>query len=146
MAENIGEGFAEKFRTGSFDRVQITSATTQALQFVIRLGADAFYDKPPTGSVVVQNVNGAFSQAQKTVTNASAQMLAANTARRYLLIQNKDASGDIYLNLTGAAATTANGILVPAGGSLELQGFVCTGAVFAIGSIASNANVVSVEG
>lgn len=145
-AENIGEGFAEKFRTGQFDRVRITSATTQALQFVIRLGADVFYDKPPTGSVTVENVNGDFSQSQKTVTNASGQLLAANAARRYLLIQNNDSGGDIYVTLDGTAATTAKGIKITAGGSYECQGYVTTREIRAIGSIASNANVVAVEG
>lgn len=145
-AENIGEGFAEKFRAGSFDRVQITSATTQALQFVIRLGADVFYDKPPTGSVVVQNVNGAFVQEPKTVTNASGQMLAAKADRRYLLIQNNDTSGVIYVTLDGTAATTVKGIKIDAGGSYECQNFCPTGAINAIGSIASNANIVTVEG
>ena len=145
-AENIGEGFAEKFRSGTFDRVRITSATTQALQFVIRLGADVFYDKPPTGAVTIANVNGAFSQSPKTVTNASAQLFAANAQRRYLLIQNNDTSGDIYVRLDGAAATIGTGVKIPAMGSYELAGFTPTGDIMAIGSIASNANVVVVEG
>lgn len=145
-AENIGEGFAEKFRSGTFDRVRITSATTQALQFVIRLGADVFYDKPPTGAVTIANVNGAFSQSQKTVTNASGQLLAANAQRRYLLIQNNDSGGAIYVTLDGTAATTAKGIKIDAGASYECQGYVPSGEIRAIGSIASNANIVTVEG
>lgn len=145
-AANIGEGFAEKFRAGSFDRVQIESATTQPIQFVIRLGADVFYDKPPTGQVMLTGEQGAFTQAQATVTNASGQLLAAKATRRYLLIQNNDASGDVFVTLDGAAATTAKGIKIAAGGSYECAGFCPTGAVLAIGSIASNANIVVVEG
>jgi hypothetical protein len=147
VAEAVGmlTGYGERFTAQKFDRIRITSASAQTITFVIRDGAEVRYDRG-AASVVVTNTAGAFTQAQRTVTNASAQMLAANTARRYLMIQNKDASGDIWVNLAGAAATTANGLLIPAGGSLELQGFVCTGAVFAIGSIASNANIVSVEG
>lgn len=145
-ADHVGEGYAEKFRLEGFDRFAIVSATAQTLQFVARLGNDVLYDTPPTGDVQVTNVNGAFTQSQKTVTNASAQLLAANAQRRYLLIQNNDASGDVYINLTGVAATTANGIKIAAGGSYECQGFAPTAAITAIGSIASNANVVAVEG
>lgn len=145
-AENIVEGYAEKFRVGDFDRIQIYSATTQALQFVIRLGQDVFYDKSPTGDVQLVGQQGAFAQAQKTVTNASAQLLAANQTRRYLLIQNNDASGDVFVTLDGGAATTAKGIKIVAGGSYECAGYVPSGAIFAIGNIASNANIVTVEG
>jgi hypothetical protein len=145
-AEGVGEGYAEKFRVDGFDRFAIESATAQTLQFVARLGNDVAYDTPPNGDVTITNVNGTFTQTQRTVTNASAQLLAANAARRYLLIQNNDASGDVYVNLTGVAATTANGIKIAAGGSYECQGFAPTAAITAIGSIASNANIVAVEG
>lgn len=145
-AVSVGDGYAEKFDAQSFDRFTVSSATTQAIQIVTRLGAVVSYDKAPTGEVVVSNTAGAFTQAQATVTNASGQLLAAKAARRYLLIQNKDASGDIYVNLTGAAATTANGIKIAAGGSYECQGYQPTAAITAIGSLASNANIVVVEG
>lgn len=147
-AENINEGFSEKFLTERFNKVLITNkaAVSQDIQFVARLGHEVEYNKTPVGDVIVTNVNGAFSQSQKTVTNASAQLLAANPARRYCLIQNNDASGDVYVTLDGTAATTAKGIKIAAGGSYEVQNFNPTGAIFAIGSIASNANVVTVEG
>ena len=145
-APNVGEGYAERMRTGQYDRVQIESATTPAISFVSRFGADVFYDKPPTGAVTIQGEQGPFTQAQKTVTNASGQLLAAKANRRYLLIQNNDASGVIYVTLDGTAATTAKGIKIDAGGSYECQGYCPTGEIRAIGSIASNANVVAVEG
>lgn len=144
-AEQIGAGYAEEFAQG-FDRLVIESATTQAIQFTVRLGNRVFFDAPPTGNVNVVNVRGAVTQTQKTVTNASAQMIAANTARRFLLIQNKSASGTLYLNLSGVAATTANGLQIGPGDSLSLESFVPTGAVHAIGDIASNPDVVVVEG
>lgn len=146
-AEGVFDGYAEKFRIGSFDRFRITSATAQSVQFVARQGTDVAYDKMPEGSVTIRNQQGAFSQAQATVTNASGQLLAANAARRYLLIQNNDTTGIVYVTLDGSAATTANGIkLLPGGASLELQGYVPSGAINALGSIASNAAVVVVEG
>jgi hypothetical protein len=142
----VSVGYAEKFNEGSFDKIAITSTAAQTLTFATRLGNEVLYDTPPNGQVTVTNTAGAFTQAQKTVTNASATMLTANTARRYLLIQNNDATGDIYVTTNGVAATTTNGIKIRAGGSYEIQGFAPTGAINAIGSIASNANIVAVEG
>lgn len=145
-AENVYDGYAEKFRLGGFDRYRITSATAQSVQIVARDGVDVAYDKQPEGTVQVTNWQGAFSQAQATVTTASAQLFAAKAARRYLLIQNNDASGIVYVTLNGAAATAANGFQVqPGGGVLELSAFVPPGQINAIGSIASNANVVIAE-
>lgn len=79
-----------------------------------------------------------------TVTSSSTTILAANTARKSLLIQNNDASGIVYVNFT-TAATTAH-LQIKPGFSLYLVGVVPTTAVRAIGSIASNANVVVIEG
>lgn len=165
-AEDVGEGYAEKFG-GEFDKLRIESATTQSVHFVTRLGNEVAYDKPPTGTisgtVAVSNfpatqpvsgtVNvgnltaftGAFTQAQKTVTNASSTLLAAKSNRRYLLVQNNDATGIVYVNLQGSTATTANSFKIEPGGSLELDNFCPSGAITAIGSIASNANVVTAE-
>lgn len=140
-AEGVGGGYAERFQTGQFDRFKIKSDTTQTVQFAARLGNQIFYDLPPFG-----NVNGAFSQTQKTVTNASAQLLAANLFRRYLIIQNKDATGSVYLKFGATAATTANGIRIAPGGAYEITGFAPTDQIQAIGDIASNANVIVVEG
>ena len=152
-AVGVGAGYAEKFDLGEFDRIAITSAAAQTIQFVTRLGNVVQYDAPPVGNVTVvgtasvnvMNSSGAFTQAQKTVTNASGALLAAKTGRRYLLIQNNDAAGIVYVNLAGATAAEAGGIKIEPGGSLEIQGFCPSGAINAIGSIASNANVTAVE-
>lgn len=144
-AEQIEAGYAEKFDASEFDKVRIDAASNVTIKFVVRLGNVVNYDKAPQGDVNVLNVNGDFTQAQKTVTNASGQVFAANALRRYLLIQNNDASGDIYVTLDGTAATTAKGIKIAAGGSYECQGFAPIGAINAIGSIANNANIVAVE-
>lgn len=141
-AEGISEGYAEHFSV-QFQRIKITSVTTQTLQFVVRLGNTVAYDAPPVGAAL----QGAFTQTNATVTSASALLKAANASRRYLFIQNNDASGDIYITLDGSASTAAKGIKIGAnGGAYELQGFVPVGAINAIGSIASNANIVVVEG
>lgn len=162
-AENIKPGYGEQFKGGDFDRIQVTSATAQTVQIVTRYGSTVQYDAPPTGNVIVTNVpavtianvpavtlsgeQGAFTQAAATVTNASGQLLAAKANRRYLLIQNNNTSGGaIYVNLAGAAAAIAGGISIEAGTSYECANFCPTGAIFAIGSIASNANITVVEG
>jgi hypothetical protein len=144
-AEQIQAGYAEKFDASEFDKVRIDASADVTIKFVVRLGNVVNYDKAPQGDVNVLNVNGAFVQAPNTVTNASGQLLAAKAGRRYVLIQNNDSGGDIYVTLDGSAATLAKGIKIAAGGSYECQGFAPTGAIFAIGSIASNANVVTVE-
>lgn len=141
----IGAGYAERVPEG-FDKVVIVSTVTQTIQFVTRQGAEVRYDTPPNGNVIVTNTGGAFTHQVSTVTNASGQLRAANAARRYLLIQNNDASGDVFIRLDGATATVANGIKIAAGQALELTNYAPTGAITAIGSIVSNANVIVVEG
>lgn len=143
-AIDINGGYAERIPDG-FDKITIYSATTQIIQFVTRNGGDVRYDNL-TGNVAITNVNGAFTNAAATVTSTSAQLKAANTARRYLLIQNNDATGIVYVRLDGGTASATNGIKIPAGGSYEITNYVPNGAITAIGSIASNANVVVVEG
>lgn len=144
-AIDIGAGYAERI-DGGFDKIAITSAVAQTIQFVTRNGGDVRYDTPPNGNVIITNTGGSFTQSTATVTSTSSQLKSSNAARRYLLIQNNDASGDIFVRVDGATATAANGIKISAGAALELSAFVPTGAVTAIGSIASNANVIVVEG
>lgn len=128
----------------SFDRVEIDATAADTITVAIGNG-QARYNRS-NGNVAITNVNGAFVNTAATVTNASQSLVAANAARRYLLIQNNDASGDIFVTVDGTAATLAKGIKIKAGQSYEAQGFVPTGQVFAIGSLASNANIVTVEG
>lgn len=141
---NVGEGYNERFRQQSFDRVRIESTAGGAVHFVTRLGNDVGYQKAPTGEITLGQ--GTFTNTAKTVTTASASLVAANTARRYLEIQNKDAAGSIFVNVAGVAATTANGRKIGPGESWALLGYVPTGEVFAIGDAASNANIVVIEG
>lgn len=97
---------------------------------------------------VVQAVNPdvPFTQAQATVTAASAQLRAANANRQFLCIQNNDAAIVIYVTLDGTAATTAKGLKIAAGGSITLDSVCPTGQINAITASGSNANVVVVEG
>lgn len=145
-AENIEAGYSEKFRAGAFDRVRISSATGGNIEFVMRLGNEVGYEKAPTGAVTIIGQQGAFTQANATVTNASAQLLAAKDARRYLLIQNKDTALDVYVTVDGGAATIEKGVKIEAGQALEFATYAPSGAVFALTASGSNANIVTVEG
>ena len=98
------------------------------------------------GSISVSNISGAFVNSAKTVTNVSAQLLAGNAARRFVMIQNKDPAGNIWVTLDGSAATSANGVKLAPGASLILDVYAPIGEIMAIGDIASNANIVTVEG
>lgn len=142
-SENVAAGTYFNPRVG-FARFVIRSEVEQEITIGVSYGESG--TRRTSGSVTIENTSGAFSQTVETVTNASGQLRAVNMNRRYLLIQNKDPAGDIFIRLDGVAATVANGVKIEAGGSIELTGFVPTGAVMAIGSIASNENVVVVEG
>lgn len=145
--EDILVSQGDDFQFEQFQRLRIShqDAAEQAVTLIVSKGKKAG-SAQVGGSITVAGQQGAFTSTQKTVTNASGQLAAAKAARRYLLVQNNDLTGIIYVNLSGAAATAANGIKVNPGGSIELQGYVPSGAITAIGSIASNANVVLVEG
>lgn len=145
-AEAVTEGFAERFKGGGFDAVKIINgASAQTVVAVSRAGNEVNFDRPPTGAVTIANANGAFVQGPAPVGTVDTGLLAANALRRYLLVQNNDPANAIYINLTGNAATVANGIRIAPLGALELASFVPTGAIRAIAGVAVSA-VVVVEG
>jgi hypothetical protein len=141
----VGPLDTEKGDPYAFDRVEVDVQAGDTVQVGIGNGA-ARYNRANATVTIGGGMNGAYAQAAATVTNVSAQLLAAKTTRRYVLIQNKDTAGNIYVNLAGVAATAANGIKVGPGGSLEVNAFCPTAAIFAIGDIGSNANIVTAEG
>lgn len=131
----------------SFLELANTSASVNSVRILV---GDRNFVDGMVGSISVSNNTVAriasLASSAKNVTNASAQMLAANANRSYLLIQNNDLSGAIFINF-GAAATLGGCAKIAPGGAFELgSGVACTDAVYAIGDSASNANVVVVEG
>lgn len=82
--------------------------------------------------------------ANITVTNASQQFAAANTSRQYIIIQNNDTTGIVYVGF-GGAVTAANGLKIAPGGNYEPLK-VSGQTINMIGSIASNANVIMLLG
>lgn len=145
---------AQKFARGAeqgawmkepFTNFTLKSTIAQTVKMIVT-GWEAG-SRRQSGAVAVTNVNGAFSHDQVNVTNAAGgvSLRAANADRRYLLIQNRDAVGNLYVRLDGAVPTAANGIKVEPGGSLELASFVPTGEVRAIADVAA-ASAIVVEG
>lgn len=143
-AEEVTGGYAEQFEAGSFDRVRIVNGATniQTVKAVIRGGTRVSYDAPPAGNVVVTNTGGNFDQATIAVGAASVNIAWAVPGRRYLLVENKSATQTVYVNLSNDA-TSANGITLLPGESLEISGGYChTGEVKAIASAAGGSVVV----
>lgn len=154
-AQGVGLGYSESFAKPC-DKLVIVNdeAGPQTVKFATRLGSRVAFDKPPTGSVSVTNIpqvivmpttTTLFAQVQKTVTNASAQMVPFNSIRKGLTVQNKSETGSVWINVTGAAATQANGIRIKPGETFSMDGRVSGQAITAIGDIASNADVVVIE-
>lgn len=140
-----GQGF-EKI---PFDRVEITDASGASNTIRYIVASEGFLDGLTGSMQITQTVpprSSSFANTAKTVTNVSAQLVAGNTSRTYLLVQNRDTSGSIYLNFGAGPATTANGVLIGPGGAYEMCDAQSTQAIQAIGSIASNANILVVEG
>ena len=140
-----GQGFEDQ----PYTRLEIRDASgaSNTIKYVI---ADEGFLSGLTGAMTITSTvpvqSGSLVNAQATVTNVSAQLLAANTARRYLMIQNNDPTGIIYIGFGAAAVTASNGIRITPGGFYEFSDVQTTQVIRAIGSIASNANVVVVEG
>jgi len=89
--------------------------------------------------------NATYTQSNKTVTNSSGSLLAANASRKYLQVQNNDTTGNIFVRCDGSAATTTTSIKI-APAQTWAPTVPPVGACAAIGDIASNANVNTVEG
>jgi hypothetical protein len=140
--------FGQGLENTPFTYLLLTDVSGASNTIKILVGDQNFVDGLTGNMGILSNKvaqSSSFVNVNATVTNASAQLLAANTNRQYLIIQNNDPSGNIYVNF-GNAATAANGIKIAAGGAYELVGVISTQQIFAIGDIASNANVVTVQG
>lgn len=132
----------------AFKRVKVAhkDAAAQAIIFYVGNGTSADSAKVG-GSVSVSSTPApvtTFTQAGATVGIASAQLLAANAARRFLMVQNNDATAIVYLNLTGAAAAVAGGVNLSPGGSLVLDVALTGAAINAIANVATAAGAVTV--
>lgn len=83
----------------------------------------------------IGRLNGPVTDRSGTASTTSTKIISANSHRKYLYIQNNDATNDIYVNF-GAAATSAHFKIAKGGGSQSwAYGQFCpTDDVFAISS------------
>lgn len=130
--------------------IEVTPVAGAAGDFRVgsgRFGSSRFLltGQPSTAIAATVSARATFTNTQKIVTNASATLLAANASRNYLMIQNNDPTGVIFVAF-GVAATLAAGVRIAAGGYWEWDSAAPINSVQAIGSIASNANIVVLEG
>jgi len=117
-------------------------------ELVVVVGDKNFVDGISGTSEISKNVvpqSPNFSTTGKAVATASAQLVAGNLARQYLLIQNNHPSSTLFLGFGAGPATLADGLKVVPGGFAEFASCVPTGAIHAIAD-AANAAVVVVEG
>ncbi len=99
------------------------------------------------GSVIALPTQGTLTDRSGTATNASTTLMAANSSRKYLLIQNTGANG-IWINFTTAAvAASPSFLLAGQNATFVMEGnFVSTEAVTVIRNGNSNQTFSAKEG
>jgi hypothetical protein len=111
----------------------VASTTISSITLMASMGAGSL--RPNTGTLT--DNSGTTSATPST----SAQIMAANPTRKYLLIQNVSAN-TLWINFTTAATTTQPSIeLLPGGSLVQETGFVSTEAINGICTVASSAYV-----
>lgn len=131
-----------------FDRVQIDTTTADTVTIGIGNG-QVRYNRGAASVDVTSQVpgrTGSITQVAQTVTTVASTILTANANRKYLLLQNQHATGNVWVNFQ-TTATTTNGIKIVPGGFLSMDALmVSTQAISAIGDVASNTAFMVVEG
>ena len=101
-----------------FQSVVIESATAQTIE--LTMGEGELFDNRMAGNIIIKNAAAESSNyGAVSVGVAASVMKAANVNRQSILIQNNSANS-LYVG-DDNTLTTANGIHVIAGGSLELK-------------------------
>ena len=133
-----------------FDEITFSHDDASAQTFTVYIGSrgSEASSAEVAGNVAITNVNGIFTQSRDNVTNLAKPILGANANRRYLLIQNNDASACLRVTLDGSDPSDLEGFRIGPGDSLEVPAFCCTGAVKAMMETASSSvnNVEWCEG
>jgi hypothetical protein len=130
-----------------FDRLTFTDKSGAGNTVTVVVGDQNFLDGT-LGNVSITATKAPKSALVHTapaIGAASAQALAANASRQYLMIQNNDPASTLWVRADGAAATkVAPAFKIPPGGFWEPI-TIPTGAVMAIGDAANN-NATFIEG
>lgn len=130
----LSEGNAVKVAPFSGVRISHESASEQIIRLYISDQGE-IESSNIAGLVSVDNLaadQGAFTQGRVSLTNANQPLLAANPARRFLMLQNNDAAAVMRFTLDGNPATASNGFRLQPGDSFDLQGYQATGAINAM--------------
>lgn len=139
---NLEAGQGYNVRDG-FAQLTLTNDGAGAIAGFVQVADDDFIDNRIAGEVAL-NIRTTYAQTAPAVGLVSSVLLAANTSRKYVLVQNNHATATIYLGF-GIAATVAGGLKVGPGGFYESGLAVHSGAINVIGD-AANTAVVVVEG
>ena len=131
-----GQGFEKQ----PFNRLEITDASgaTNTIRYVI---SDEGFIAGLTGNMTISSIvpvqSGSFAITAPALTTGNTVALAANTARKYLMIVNNDAAAVAYINFGAPAVVGAASIRIGPGGSYEMNTVQSTQAINWIGSAAS---------
>lgn len=142
----VGAGFIAKV---PFTQLMIENSTAQAGK-VLRLvyGTDVDFTAGVNATIAISDqppVRFSGTSQQHTATTSSGVLVPANAVRKFIMVQNKDATLDIYLGF-GVTATIANGFVLKAGATITLDAAVCTNAINTICPGGTNANIVHLWG
>lgn len=151
--ERIEVSQGDDFQFSDFKSLYVTNLGGTNEQIKLTVSKDKKAGSAKVGGSVnvagsVTLANGGMTQGRASVTNVNQQILASDTGRRYLLIQNNDAAAVLRVTIDGNAATASQGFRIGAGDSLELSTYAPTGAINCIMETATAAtnNVEFVEG
>ena len=145
-AIGISPGYSEKW-DNPIDSVRITAQATQTIKFVMRIGSEVNYDVPPGGTLVFPSTQGPYTQTAPAIALTSTSILAANTGRKKIEIQNNDPSTTIWVNFAGVAAVAAPpSVKIGPGGSYTEADYPPTGQIFAIAVTTANPLITVIEG
>ncbi len=116
-AENVGEGYAESLPE-TFDKIRMVSATGGLTEFVMRLGGEVRYDKPPTGEISLSQGSSIENKAAVSVGTSATALVAASGTRKRAVFHNAG-TADVWVG--GAGITTANGAIKITPGSTWVE-------------------------
>ncbi|MGM9480304.1 hypothetical protein ACS5PN_03830 [Roseateles sp. NT4] len=132
-----------------FGFLSVTDQSGASNTVTLVISDEAFLNAPVTNTVITATKNpqvSSLSHSAPGVATSSGQLIAANAARQYLMVQNQHPTATIWLrNGVTAAVGTVPCIKVGPGGFWEWDAIGVTNAWQVIGD-AANALVTVVEG
>lgn len=134
--ERIEVSEGDDFEFSEFRRLRVlnTSASAQTVKLTVSKGKRAGASRV-SGSVSLSGTS--YTQSRASLTNAVQTLIAANSQRVYLLLQNNDASAYMRVTMDGNDPGAAAGFRIGPGDSLEIATNAPTGAIKAIMETAS---------